>query len=353
MMKRRIINCFLGLTIIASGFLIACNNGDESEPVTESEVSVVEPEILQVDETAESEIPEMVGTITIGTTGDTMTNVLMQVCESMQKTGWKLKVETYADYATPYDELAAGKIDCVLNTHSQFVKSYESKNPGAVFDIADYVYYCPYRLFAGKSKSLDDMKNGSSVSIPSSEVGEARAINLLREMGYITVRSDVYELPTLEDIEKNDMELNIVRQDTDDVESLRNRFDYVILDSDHALAAGIYAIDSSLYTERATSEDMMAYSYALVVRSQGDGELVGEESDTEETDDSEEAEDEAETATDYEWLEPLKESLKCGEVRDFLFVHCAGGLAPVRSKQYQASDEMLNEELTEEMTTSD
>ena len=334
-MKKAALKIISGISILLFCFLTACGNKDDLAEETSSEEPVT-VEILAIEEDKEEEmeqeqLPDLIASYSIGTVGDTYSGILKAVAEEYRRQGYELQVKKYDDYFAPYNDLAAGSLDAVLCSHGQFLKSYNKKNNSSLY-IVDEIYYTPYRIYSNKQDNLDAMKSGAKIAIPDDVVGQARSMMMLEEMGYVELRTDVYDLPTYEDVANYLCDMTIEAVAAENLSDALSKYDYVIMDSDSAMAAELDVIDGALYTERADSDALKKYCMVLVAaeNSYKNNEEVSEGEESSE-DASEEAEEPSETSAGAP-LDVLVKTMKSGPVRDYLYSNFHGTIVTCRDR---------------------
>ncbi len=123
------------------------------------------------------------------------------VNEILKKDNIEVKLVKYSDYATPNRALNDGDIDLNAFQHKAFLKNDISRNGYKIEAIGDTLI-TPLCVFNNKDKiqSMDDIKNGDIIAIPSDLTNGGRAIKVLESAGLIKVNPDKGYTPTKADI---------------------------------------------------------------------------------------------------------------------------------------------------------
>lgn len=120
-------------------------------------------------------------------------------------------------------------------------------------------------IVAGVSLSLCGCSGKSSkitVAIPNDTTNEARALIILEELGFITLKENAGITATVLDIEKNPYNLKFNEVEAAQLPNVLKDVDYAIINSNYAISAGINPQKDALAIEGAYS----AYSNILAVK---------------------------------------------------------------------------------------
>ena len=85
---------------------------------------------------------------------------------------------------------------------------------------------------SGKKASL-------TIGVPNDTTNEARALLLLQELGYITLKADAGITATIRDIEKNDYNLEFKEVEAAQLPNVLDDVDYAVINSNYAIEAGL------------------------------------------------------------------------------------------------------------------
>ena len=123
------------------------------------------------------------------------------VNEILKKDDIEVKLVKYSDYATPNRALNDGDIDLNAFQHKAFLKNDIDRNGYKIESIGDTLI-TPLCVFNNKDKikSMDDIKDGDIIAIPSDLTNGGRALKVLESAGLIKVNPDKGYTPTKADI---------------------------------------------------------------------------------------------------------------------------------------------------------
>lgn len=103
---------------------------------------------------------------------------------------------------------------------------------------------------------------GITIAVPNDTTNEARALLLLEELGYITLKEDAGITATVKDISENPYHLSFNEVEAAQLPNVLQDVDYAVINSNYAISAEISPVDDSLAIEGAFS----AYSNILAVK---------------------------------------------------------------------------------------
>lgn len=169
-------------TVIAATSLVACSSsGSDSSTST----------------TTKAASKEAV-TIKIGTT-DASKHAWNVFKEEAKKKGINLEVVNFSDYTTPNTALSEGQIDTNLFQHLKFLAKYNVGTNNHLVPVGA-TEIVPLSLYWKGHKNLDGIE-GQSVVIPSDSSNQGRAINVLKQVGLVTLKQKDLLTPNPSDID--------------------------------------------------------------------------------------------------------------------------------------------------------
>ncbi len=107
----------------------------------------------------------------------------------------------------------------------------------------------------GKSDSV-------TIAVPNDPTNEARALLLLQENGYITLKADAGITATVQDIEENPHNIQFQEVEAAQVPNVLQDVDYAIINSNYAIEAGLNPVADSFIIEGSAS----SYGNILAVK---------------------------------------------------------------------------------------
>jgi len=178
--------------------------------------------------------------IVIGTTvGDFGDMVKDQIQPAMAKKGYNVKLVEFTDYVRPNLALAEGELDINVFQHKPYLDDFKKEHKLDITE-AFQVPTAPLGLYPGKLKSLDEVKEGSSVSAPNDPSNFARALVMLNELGWIKLKDGVNPLTASKaDIAENPKNIKIVELEAAQLPRSRADVDFAIVNGNYAMSSGM------------------------------------------------------------------------------------------------------------------
>ncbi|MGV3005581.1 MetQ/NlpA family ABC transporter substrate-binding protein [Streptococcus pluranimalium] len=155
-----------------------------------------------------------------------------------------IKYTEFTDYSQPNKALENGEIDVNAFQHYNFLNEWNKKHKTELVGIAE-TYITAFRLYSGteggKNKYTDakDIPNKGTIVIPNDTVNESRALYLLQSAGLIELGVSGDTFATLDDITKNDKNLDIVEVDAAQTARQLQSADAAVINNDFVVEAGI------------------------------------------------------------------------------------------------------------------
>ena len=211
----------LSLLLLATTFIAACSDEDKTvsnSPSTEKSV------------------------IKIGTSpGDFGDLVRGYLGPELQKAGYKVELSEITDIVIPNLSVEEGSLDLNIFQHKPYMEDFNKNQQGHLVPFIQ-VPTAPYGLYSGKLKSLDAVKQGATVGIPSNVTNFSRGLLILESIGWIKLREGITDRFRIEktDIIDNPYNLNIKEIEAAQMVRVRPDLDYAIINGNFALDAGIH-----------------------------------------------------------------------------------------------------------------
>ena len=193
-MKNRIIGLII-ITALTAGVLTGCG---QSSGTVSKDGNSEQP----------SEIEKELEPIRVGAGVTPHAEILREIQDDLEEKGYALEVVEYNDYVLPNTALEDGDLDANYFQHKPYLDDFNAENGTHIVGVAN-VHFEPLGIYAGKTKSLDDLKDGAEVAVPNDTTNEARALLLLEQEGLIKLKEKAGLQATILDIEENPLNLRI------------------------------------------------------------------------------------------------------------------------------------------------
>ena len=283
-MKNRIIGLII-ITALTAGVLTGC--GQSSGTVSKDK-----------DSEQRSEIEKELEPIRVGAGVTPHAEILREIQDDLEKKGYALEVVEYNDYVLPNTALEDGDLDANYFQHKPYLDDFNAENGTHIVGVAN-VHFEPLGIYAGKTKSLADLKDGAGVAVPNDTTNEARALLLLEQEGLIKLKEKAGLQATILDIQENPLNLKIKELEAAQVARAVSDVDIACINGNYAIEAGL---EEAIALESAESEAAETYANLIAVKE-------GNE-DTEKT-------------------QALVEAVLSNKVKDFITANYKGAVVPV------------------------
>jgi len=180
------------------------------------------------------------------------------IAPALEKQGYQIKYVEFSQGVQPNDAVERGQIDANIFQHTIYL---EANNKSQKFDLVPIVHVPtpPMGLYSKRHKSLAEVPDGATVTVPSDPVNTARALRILAAAGWITIRPGVDPISLSErDLSANPKKLKIVPLDA--AQAPRS-----LDDADLSAIQGNFAIAYGLKLSEALKLEDMTLPYVNVV----------------------------------------------------------------------------------------
>lgn len=181
--------------------------------------------------------------------------------DEFKKEGLEVEVKVFDDYVQPNLALDQGDIDANFFQHLPYLENFCKERNLDLVSIGK-VHIEPIGIYSDKIKSLDELKDGDSVLIPSDPTNGRRALLLLEKAGLITLTDNTKEDLTEKDIKDNPKNLDFSAADPANVANLYKDVTIAAINTNFALGAGLNPSKDSLFLEDKDSP----YANIIVVK---------------------------------------------------------------------------------------
>lgn len=214
--------------------------------------------------------------------------------------GYELDIVEYNDYVQPNVALDASDLDANYFQHQPYLDQFNEERGMDLVSVA-IIHYEPFGIYPGKTKSLDDLKDGAEIAIPNDGTNEARALLLLEAQGLIKLTEGVGLEATIIDIAENSRNLVIHEIEAAQLARSLQDVDFAVINGNYAIQAGLNVSKDALAVEDKDSEAANIYGNVIAVRK-------GDE--------------------DREEIKALVEALQSDEVKEFIESTYEGAVVP-------------------------
>jgi len=191
--------------------------------------------------------------------------ILEAAREELKKKGYDLEIVEFTDYVQPNVALADGSLDANFFQHQPYLDDYNAERGTNLVSLCA-IHFEPLGLYPGKTKSLEELKDGAQIAVPNDTTNEARALLLLEAQGLITVKPDAGLKATVNDITSNPKNLKIVEIEAAQLPRSLQDVDMAVINGNYALTAGLVVSKDALAAEDPSSIAAQTFANIVAVR---------------------------------------------------------------------------------------
>ena len=191
--------------------------------------------------------------------------ILAVAKEILAEEGYELVIQEFNDYVIPNTATEDGDLDANYFQHQPYLTDFNEKNGTHLVAVAS-VHYEPFGLYAGKTASIDELKEGAQIAVPNDGSNEARALMLLEAQGLIKLDDSASFTATKMNIAENPKNLEIVEMEAAQLARSLQDVDMAVINGNYAIQAGLNAGTDAIATEDKDSDAAQTYANILVVK---------------------------------------------------------------------------------------
>ncbi|HZG72953.1 MAG TPA: MetQ/NlpA family ABC transporter substrate-binding protein [Chondromyces sp.] len=211
------------------------------------------------------------------------------IVPGLEEKGYSVEVIEFSDYIQPNMALDQGDIQANLFQHTIYLENFEKENNMDLTALIS-VPTAPMGIFSNTYKSLDEVKDGATVTVPNDPTNAARAFNTLQGEGLIKLDEKADPLTVSEkDIIENKKNLVFQPIEAGQLPRSVESADLAAVPGNFALAAQMDLLDAlalenmldpyrNVVAIKAENEDsQLAKDIKEVVESEGFEKMIDEE----------------------------------------------------------------------------
>lgn len=177
-------------------------------------------------------------TLKVGASPVPHAEILNLVKDDLAKEGIDLQVQEFTDYVLPNTAVNDGELDANFFQHKPYLDGFNKERGTKLVAVAD-IHVEPIGLYSNKIKSLDELKDGDKVAIPSDPTNGGRALLLLQKEGLISVDPKAGLEVTPLDVTENKLNLEFVELEAAQIPRSLDDVALAAINTNYALEAQI------------------------------------------------------------------------------------------------------------------
>ena len=203
--------------------------------------------------------------ITVAASATPHAEILEEAKTLLKDKGYELEVKVFDDYVQPNNVVESGEFDANYFQHVPYLEQFNEEK-GTHLVVAGKIHYEPFGIYPGTKKDLKDIAKGDKIAVPNDTTNEARALLLLQDNGIIKLKEGAGIKATVNDIEENPNNIEIVELEAAQVPRVVNEVAYVVLNGNYALEANYTVKKDALAYEKSDSEAAKTYVNIIAVK---------------------------------------------------------------------------------------
>lgn len=205
-------------------------------------------------------------TIRLGVVGEN-NEYWTPVINRLAEEGVTLELVKFSDYTQPNQALADGEIDLNAFQHYAYLNN-EIADKGLDLTVIGETIIAPLGVYSDKITSLDELKDGDSIAIPSDATNGGRALKLLEAGGVITVDPEAGYTPEVGDITENPKNINFIEVEAAGTAALLPDVAAAVINGGHAVDNGFNPTEDAIYLESVAEGSDNPYINIIVARTE-------------------------------------------------------------------------------------
>lgn len=175
--------------------------------------------------------------------------------ELLADDGIQVELVKFTDYAAPNRALNDGEIDLNAFQHKAFLANDIQQKGYDIVDIGDTII-APLGIYNNKDKisSIEDIKDGDVIAIPSDLTNGGRALKLLEAAGIIECDPAKGVVPTKADITKYNKQIEIIEAESATLANILPDCAAAIINGGNAFTAGLNPVTDTIFIEDVNPE---------------------------------------------------------------------------------------------------
>lgn len=188
--------------------------------------------------------------------------VKLAIKPGLEKKGYTVELKEFSDYIQPNKALANNEIDVNVFQHQVYLENFAKEHNLKIESIKN-IPTAGMGIFSNKYKSLDQLSDGDTVSIPNDVPNLARALRFLASEGVITLKDDV-DLTTVseKDIAENPKNLKFTTVEAAQLPRTLSSVNISVINGNYAISSGL-SLGDAVTTEKLNEE----YKNVIAIRS--------------------------------------------------------------------------------------
>jgi D-methionine transport system substrate-binding protein len=184
-------------------------------------------------------------TIKLGATAGPYSDQIKEAIKPyLEKKGYKVELIEFNDYVQPNISLNQGSIDANVFQNEIYMKNFAKTKHMKLYEVIK-IPTAPIGVYSKKHKSLDEMKDGTTIALPNEPVNQARALAMMEKLGLIQLRKGIDPTKVSEkDIQKYNKKIVLKPLEPAQLPRALGDVDYAFINGNFAISSGLKLKDA-------------------------------------------------------------------------------------------------------------
>lgn len=188
----------------------------------------------------------------VGATAVPHAEILEVVKPLLAKEGINLQVIEFSDYVQPNIAVSDKELDANFFQHAPYLEKFCEDRGLKLINVAG-IHIEPMGVYTNQVKTLEELTDGASVSIPNDPTNGGRALLLLEKSGLITLKDGVGIHATVADIVQNPKNLKFKELEAAQIPRSLGDVTIAVINTNYALQANLSPTKDALFIESSDS----------------------------------------------------------------------------------------------------
>lgn len=174
--------------------------------------------------------------------------ILNHIKPKLAEQGIELEVKEFTDYVQPNVQVHEKQLEANFFQHKPYLDN-EVKTKGYNLVSVGNIHVEPFGAYSKKIKSVSEIADGATVSIPNDATNGGRALLLLEKQGIIKLKDGVGLEATVNDIAENPKNLKFKELEAAMLPRTLDEVDFSLINTNYALQANLNPTKDALFIE--------------------------------------------------------------------------------------------------------
>lgn len=190
--------------------------------------------------------------------------LLEQAKPILEEEGYTLEIQVFNDYVQPNNVVESGDFDANYFQHIPYLEQFNEEK-GTHLVNAGGIHYEPFGIYPGTETDLANIE-GATIAVPNDTTNEARALLLLQDNGFITLKEGAGLTATKVDIVENPYNIELVELEAAQIPRMLPDVSFAVMNGNYAMEAGYSVAQDALAYESVDSEAAATYVNVIAVK---------------------------------------------------------------------------------------